>query len=300
MFNKILSATDLVESIDAPTAAGRAVAQRTNGKLYLLHVLESSSSQNRHLVKHYKTGADFESNPQYEQEVLETIRHTHTVPPADFQNAEIRVATGYPFEEIISWGRAIEADLIVIGSHSSRAQEKGVVRVKGKVGSTAEGVITSAAAPVMIVNQALPAEKLQFKKLVLAVDFSPACLHAFRFALQLARAFGSKIFAYNMLPVPPSSQYTQAIYDRDLKTARQKLDALCREIPAGIEAECKVWGGVHPHLEILKYAAREDADTIVMGSHTKDTNGKWYVGSAVERVSYRAACPVIVVTDPEK
>ena len=71
------------------------------------------------------------------------------------------------------------------------------------------------------------------------------------------------------------------------------------EIPPEIEAECKVWGGVHPHLEILKYAARKEADTIVMGSHTKDKDGKWYVGSAVERVSYRATCPVIVITDPE-
>jgi nucleotide-binding universal stress UspA family protein len=298
MFKKILSATDVVESIDAPTTAAQAIAELTNGKLYLLHVLESSSSQNRHLVKHYKTGAEFESHPQYTQEVLETIRRTHLDHPNTFQNVEIQVTTGYPFEEIIALARTIQTDLIVIGSHSSRAQEKGVVRVKGKVGSTAEGVIINAACPVMIVNQPLAPESLRFKKLILAMDFSPSCIHAFRFVLKLARTFGSKIFAYNMLPVPPSSRYTQAMYDSDLKAAQQKLDALCCDIPPGIEAECKVWGGVYPHLEILKYAARKDADIIVMGSHTKDTNGKWYVGSAVERVSYRATCPVIVITSP--
>ena len=187
-----------------------------------------------------------------------------------------------------------------MGTHSGRAREKGVVRVKGKVGSTAEGVIVDAFCPVMIVNQHLPEEKLQFKKLILAMDFSASCLHAFRFALKLARTCGSKIFAYNMLPVPPSSRYTQDMYDEDLKKAQKKLDDLCREIPPQIDAECRVWGGVHPHLEILKYAARKDADTIVMGSHTKDTNGKWYVGSVVERASYRATCPVIVITDPNK
>lgn len=36
-----------------------------------------------------------------------------------------------------------------------------------------------------------------------------------------------------------------------------------------------------------------------MGSHTKENDGKWYVGSAVERVSLRSICPVIVVTDPK-
>ncbi|MGD2269426.1 MAG: hypothetical protein PVI06_03425 [Desulfobacterales bacterium] len=36
---------------------------------------------------------------------------------------------------------------------------------------------------------------------------------------------------------------------------------------------------------------------IVMGSYTKEKNGKWYVGSAVERVSCGAGCPVVVVSD---
>jgi len=298
MFEKILSATDLVESVDAPVSAAQLIATHSNGRLHLLHVLESSSSQNRHLVKHFKTGEEFESNPLYEQEVLETIRRAYASHSDARREVEIRVSTGYPFEEILSWARRIDADLVVMGAHSSRAEEKGVVRVKGKVGSSAEGVIINAICPVMIVNQHMPPEKLQFKKLILAMDFSASCMHAFRFALKLARVYGSKIFIYNMLPVPPSNQYTQAMYDKDLATAQSRLDALCREVPPGIEAECRVWGGVHPHLEILKYAAHQDADTIVMGSHTKDKSGKWYVGSAVERVSYRAACPVIVITAP--
>jgi nucleotide-binding universal stress UspA family protein len=300
MFKKILCATDLVESVDAPVAAAQAIATQNNGKLHLLHVLESSSSHNRHLVKHFKTGEEFESNPHYEQEVSEAIHRAYTSHTDARGDVEIRVATGYPFEEILSWARRIDPDLVVMGAHSSRAEEKGVVRIKGKVGSTAEGVIINANCPVMIVNQHLPAEKLQFKKLVLAMDFSASCMHAFQFGLKLAQTCGSKIFIYNMLPVPPSNQYTQAMYDKDLETAKSRLDALCREISPEIEAECRVWGGVHPHLEILKYAAHQGADTIVMGSHTKDKDGKWYVGSAVERVSYRAACPVIVAADPNK
>jgi hypothetical protein len=42
-----------------------------------------------------------------------------------------------------------------------------------------------------------------------------------------------------------------------------------------------------------------DVDLMAMGSHTKKKNGKWYAGSAVERVSFRSDCPVAVVTDPE-
>ena len=299
MFKNILSATDLVGTCDAPVTAALELAKKNNGHLRILHVLESASSHKRHLVKHFKTGEELENSREYEQEVVEAIRNVYADYFSSFSNYDIIVTIGYPFEVILLRAREIEADLIVIGPHSSRAQEKGEVRIKGKVGSTVEGVIINECCPVMIVNQQVLHHKLQFKRLVLGIDFSKSCLCAFRYALKLARFHGSKIYAYNMLPVPPSNHYTQAIYDAEITSARKKLDSVCRETPPEIDAECTVCGGVHPHLEILKFAARKEADTILMGSHTKDKSGKWYVGSVVERVSYRATCPVIVITDPE-
>ena len=55
---------------------------------------------------------------------------------------------------------------------------------------------------------------------------------------------------------------------------------------------------LYVHLEILTCAGENNIDLIIMGSHTKEKPGKWYPGSAVERVAYRAACPAVVVTDP--
>ncbi len=299
MFNKTLTATDLVSSHDTPALTALEIAKQNNGKLYMLHVLESISSKDRHLVKHFRTGENIKSSYDHEQEVREEIQKTYTDPFKSYPNYEVKVTTGYPFEEILTWSKEISADLIVIGAHSGRAEEKGVVRVKGKVGSTAEGVIMNERCPVMIVNQHVLGKRPEFKKLMVSIDFSASCICALQFALKVARNFGSKIFVYHMLPVPPSSQYTQTMYERDLHIAQKKLDTICRETPSGIDVECKVWGGVHPHLEILKYAEKNDVDIILMGSHTKEKGGKWYVGSAVERVSYRTMFPVIVITDPE-
>jgi len=100
-----------------------------------------------------------------------------------------------------------------------------------------------------------------------------------------------------MAPIPPFAEYSQADYDKDINRLKKNLDEFCRVIPAGIEHDFSVWGGALPHLEILKCVGKQDADLIVMGSHTKQKGGKWYVGSAVERVSYRSGCPVVVVTD---
>ncbi|MDX2455446.1 universal stress protein, partial [Desulfosarcina sp.] len=60
-----------------------------------------------------------------------------------------------------------------------------------------------------------------------------------------------------------------------------------------------IWGGALPHQEIIKCAEKNKADLIVMGSHTKKTDGKWYAGSVVERTGFRSNCPVIVITDPD-
>jgi hypothetical protein len=101
-----------------------------------------------------------------------------------------------------------------------------------------------------------------------------------------------------MIPVPPYPKYTQADYKADVDAAHKRLEAFCHNILTGIKHRYCIWGGVLPHREILKCAEKKDVDAIVMGSHTKEKQGKWYAGSAVERVAFRSDCPVIIITDP--
>jgi nucleotide-binding universal stress UspA family protein len=69
MFKNILSATDLVETRDAPVTAAFEIAALNNSRLHILHVLESASASNRQRVKHFKSGQELESNPLYEKQV---------------------------------------------------------------------------------------------------------------------------------------------------------------------------------------------------------------------------------------
>ena len=80
----------------------------------------------------------------------------------------------------------------------------------------------------------------------------------------------------------------------------EKRSRQCSEkIPKELEHEYTVWEGTTPFLEILKYAREKDVELILMGSHTREKNKKWYIGSAVEQVSARSICPVAVVTNPK-
>ena len=136
MFDKVLAATDIVTVHDAPILTAARIAEQNNAKLHIIHVLESASTDNRYLIKHFKTGEEIVTGVKYEETVKEEINKIYTDVLKPFGNYEISVTPGFPWEEIIRWAREVNTDLIVIGPHSTSAEEKGVVRVAGKSGKT--------------------------------------------------------------------------------------------------------------------------------------------------------------------
>lgn len=299
MFKRILAASDVLTAKDTPILTAAKIAESNNAKLYILHILESTSTENRHLVKHFRTGEDIVTTLDYEQSVkthLEKI-YKDTFPAS--LSCKIKVVPGFPWEEILKWAREKSTDLIVLGPHSTRAEEKKVVRVVGKIGSTVEGVIMHENCPVMIVNPSILKKPLAFERILVGIDFSRSCECALCFAVKFAKKYGSKLFPFHMIPVPPLPKYSKSDYEDDIDSAKKRLKEFCQEFLEDVDHEYYVWGGALPHLEILKCVEKNDTGLIIMGSHTKEKNGKWYAGSVVERTSYRSDCPVITVTDPD-
>ena len=54
-----------------------------------------------------------------------------------------------------------------------------------------------------------------------------------------------------------------------------------------------------PCQEILRYAADENVDLIVMGTHGRGGVSHMLLGSIAERVVRRAPCPVLTVRSPQ-
>jgi nucleotide-binding universal stress UspA family protein len=298
MFRKILAATDRITVQDAPVLAAIRIAEQNHAKLHVVHVLESASTKNRDIVKHYQSGEEMLSGATYETSVKVEMGKIYAEWLHNRDNFQIKVVTGFPWLEIARYAREVDADLIVIGPHSQKAQEKEVVRVVGKIGSTVEGVIKRERCPVMIVNTINPSRAPFYRNVFVGIDFSKSCACAAVFAEKLANAHGGKLIIFHMVPVPPDPNYSQDDYASDVKTATRRLDDFCTEYIKDVKFEMLVLGGALPHLEILKWAQKKDADAIVMGSHTKEHRGTWYPGNAVERVSAQSRCPVIVITDP--
>lgn len=298
MFKNILAATDLTSARDASVLAAAWIAEQNQSKLFILHVLESASVQDRNIIKDFKTGKEICYSPEYEEIVRKDLKTTYSKLFQPDMDYEIIITTGFPWEKIVGYSKKLNADLLALGPHSSRAEKKGVVRVAGRVGSTVDGVVARESCPVMIVNPLAAKKKFAFNNIMICIDFSVSCECALNFAVKLAQRYNSKLLAFHMLPVPPLPRYSRSDYEADLIFSKTKLEAFCHGFLDGTDHEYHICGGAHPHLEILNHADEKQADLIVMGSHTKIKTGKWYAGSAVERVSFRSGVPVIVVTDP--
>jgi nucleotide-binding universal stress UspA family protein len=289
MFSKLLAATETpLYCIECVRTAFR-IAERHDAKVFLLHVLESETPLYRIYVRHFRSGKEIVANNAYIREVEKELRVNCSSAGKFWENCEIKVKPGLPWEEILKLARDKNVDLILMNPRSRRAEGEGV-------GSTVGAVIRRERCPVMIVNQFPSKEQLQFKTLMACIDFSASCLHALAFAVKLAQVYTSKINLFHVLQTGTTSERKQKAL---MQETRNTLEDLGREIPGRIPRETVIWEGSQPHLEILRAAREKDVDMIVMGSHTKATGTQWYVGSVAERVSSRSACPVSVVTDPK-
>ena len=305
MFRKILTAARNPAELEAAVLSAARLAEYNQALLTIVHVIEPLNGVERNVAGHFKTGEKIilDASGSYQQEVKEALNKNYSSILSPLEAYEVRVQCGIPWMEILNVAMMEGTDLLLLGAHLQKTDEGIPRNAKTRVGSTAEGVIKRERCPVMIVNKPISESKVTFKKIMVSIDFSPSCISAFQFAVDLVQKRGSKLYLFHMLPVPPQPEYSQTQYETDIRKVKQRLEAeFCNKIPGTIETEIDTWGGVYPDMEILKSARQNDVDLIAMGSHTKIKGkleeSRWYVGSAVERVSTMAFCPVAVITDP--
>lgn len=295
MFEKVLTATDMLEACDTAVISALEITKKDAGRLHVLHVLEPSYFHEcgpLETVKNFKTGEETAASQEYKEAVKNELDKKCGGALKLYGNYEIDIAYGRPSVEIRRWARKFGADLIVLGPHAGKIEEG----FRGNlIGNTVEDVIIHAAVPVMIINRLIPNEKLNFKTIMVCVDFSQSCKYAVEFAIKMAIKYNSKLHFFHSLYRSESDE-NEVIADR--AASGKKLREFV-EIPAGMQSEYVISEGTQPALEILKYSREKNADLIVMGSHTTVEDKRWYVGSAVEEVSAQCLCPVAVVTHPE-
>jgi len=140
-----------------------------------------------------------------------------------------------------------------------------------------------------------------FTKLVVALDGSECADHALELALTLAKAGGGKLAICSVAdPAPlygslePAAMAEHALLEINRNAERIVDEGTAKAAAVGVAAQGKVLEG-EPVREIVKHAAAEHADAIVIGTHGRSGLTRLLMGSIAEGVLRSASMPVLTV-----
>jgi nucleotide-binding universal stress UspA family protein len=302
MFKKLLFATTASPVCDNAAKVAFDLEMKWEAKLLILHVMGVPGRSFSLQFTDVRTGQREDISPDYVEWVKEEMNNTYGKLLED-SNASIVTAIGDPYREILRLARKEDVDMIIMGAHA-REEDVGATKHRSVAGSTMRKVAKAARCAVVVVNRPCTTCWRLFSNIVVGTDFSKASFSAFLWAFKLAREVGAKLHIFNAIDITaegltlPAGQTT---IEQRIKEARRRIEQTYIPKLQGYDKySMEVWEGI-PYVEILKFARDRQADLIVMAHHTREIDPEEAeLGSTVEQVVLRAACPVASVTHPDK
>ncbi len=241
--------------------------------------------------------------PTTQDWVKEEMKNTYGELLKDSENSVIEAVVGTPHREILRMARKEEVDMIIMGAHT-RQEDVGATRYRAIAGSTMQKVAKAARCPVVIISRPCTTCWKLFSNIVIGIDFSKASQYAFLWAYKLAKEVGAKLHIFHACDIGPGNFgeiQGQNEIEQKIAAARKKIETTYIPKMKGYDNYgIEVWEGI-PYVEILKFAREKQGDLIVMAHHTRDIDPEQaLLGSTVEQVVLRAACPVASVNHPDK
>jgi nucleotide-binding universal stress UspA family protein len=210
--------------------------------------------------------------------------------------------------EILVAAQALMSDLLVIGSHGRSGFERLML------GSVTEKVVRKSPCPVMVVPpraQGATGPGLIHggrPRILCAVDFSDASLSALEYAISLAEEADAELSLLHAIEVPPELlEHIPVPENFDVDQYHAAARAACLErlralIPQSVPTFCDVHTVAMEgaaYRQILRLAAEEKTDLIVMGVRGRGAVDLLLFGSNTARVIRAATCPVLIVPPRE-
>ena len=211
---------------------------------------------------------------------------------------EVALADGDPARSILSEADRLHADLLVMGTHGASGFKRFIL------GSVTEKVLRQAAAPLLTVPPAAdPNANPPFRRVLCGVDFSACSLVALEYAHSLARESNASLIVLHALewpweepPAPPFDELppAEAAALRAYRCRREReASSRLASLTQG-DAEYQVAHG-KAYAAMLRIAAEERADLIVLGVGARTDTDRALFGSTTNQVVRRASCPVLTI-----
>jgi nucleotide-binding universal stress UspA family protein len=304
MFKRILFATSASPASDNAAKVAFDLSRKHKAKLFVFHVLGLPTRAFSLDVDDVRTGDRENISTDYHEWVIEELKNTYAEQLAEgADHVSLKAVTGVPSTEILRYARQENVALIIMGANT-RDENVGSARSRGFIGNTMQRVAKSARCPVLIINRPCTTCWNLFSNIIFCTDFSKAADSAFAFARNTAEEIGAKLYLFHAVDL--SSQLLglysgQIEIERLIEKANQKMqEKYVANLGDYDNYAVEIWEGT-PYVEVLKFAREKQGDLIVMAHHAREVpEEEAEIGSTVEQVVLRSACPVASVSHMDK
>jgi nucleotide-binding universal stress UspA family protein len=296
-FKNILCPTDLSEPSLRSLTYAAAFARWYEAQLTLLHVVPT--------FEPIAVGPGEFIGPMQmvvpisREEVLGEMRRITDRAGMGSIHAILSAHEGDPARNIVEQAAAIDADLVVMGTHGRTGFERLLI------GSVAEQVLRKAPCPVLLVPPHVTATAppdVDFQHILCPMDFSPSALQALGVALDLARRSDGIVMVVHALEWLAEEEPREYTHFNVPEYRRHLIDDARHCVQALVADMSQAWSAIDPRVvvgrayrEILRVAADSGTDLIVMGAHGRGALGLTLFGSTTQQVVRAATCPVLIV-----
>jgi len=296
---RVLCAIDLTDLSVAPLKTAATIQRWCGSCLTVLHVVPTFEALEVHNGEWFDPVSIVYSRPH--DEVVEDVRTVAIKAGVLEDRAGFLAVAGKPAAAILATAAASRAELIVIGTNGLH----GIDRLL--LGSVADTVLRRATCDVLSVPPRATRDPARLATIVCGVDFSQESIDAVRAAFELSDRVGARVALVHAVEWLPEEQPADDVEfsasdfrARLVHDAQQRLDALIgKESPLARAVRTKTVTG-RAYREILRVAAHEHADLIVVGHRGRSRAAVPLLGSTVDAIVRGASCPVLTIRAPHE
>ena len=280
------------ESLKALRYAKRLV-ERFKAKLHMVHVVTPPlvlfPQPRQVLPPNFTEEMVGNATDRFEEVVRDfslPLRHRHYT-----------VRIGAVANEINEVARITRTDFIAIATRGYSGLKRAFL------GSTTESVVRNAPCPVLVVREPRARKgPLQFRKILVPLDFSEASRLGLEYALSFAQEFHATLVLFHSISVSAyvmgnryTAHHVPTLIANQQEYATHEMEELRETISRkGGVAEIRIAVGSAVE-QIGKYVRKAGVDLIITSTHGRTGLRRMFIGSTAERLVRHATCPVLVV-----
>lgn len=268
---RILVPTDFSAHADNALKVAAQIAKKTNGEIFLLHMLEIPNQMNDAITGSagipeamlFIKKATETLQKKKDKDFLKGLKVTESV---KFESA---------FEGTLSFSKANKIDLIVMGSNGVSGIEEVLI------GSNTEKIVRLSDVPVLVIKK----NTTEFKpsNFVFASDFSKEIKKPFKKMIKFASLFNAKL--YLVMICTPNSFKPTALSEQIINDFMSNFDIQ--------NYSTHIYNDVNIEKGIRNFSNSVNADLIGLCTHGRTGLAHFFTGSISEDLVNHAVKPVI-------